>query len=509
MEIFKFTRMKKSLLFVLFCLFLIGPGFSQWQKAKLPANNAILSLAVDYATSYVYAGSAGNGVYISADTGTSWQTANTGLPPNLNIWNILVQNRNVFISTDSGIYLTVNNGVSWEQAGMKGVRVKCLTIYNTGDSIFWYAGTDKGIYISKDIRLNWSLYALSGSGISTIFSWGIAIYAGMTDGGLEYSTDYRRIWKAADTGITTHTMVKSINYGLGWIPGAGDLWQNSPVIGTNSGVYIENSKGNWIKVNNGLGSDTVVNSIISMQDIGNSGFFPITYPILAGTGNGTGNVYQFNKSLRSYSWSALATGIDGSVNALAIYQNIIFAGGSGLWSLKSDLKYLYVLDSLGTLSASGDTASIKIFSNDSWWISTYQYDWLTFSPNQGTGNATITVTVAPNTTGGWRFGSAMINAINYILDFYQDGDTALGINTTPSANVNIYPVPVIDDMVISFPNQAGNARFAIFNLSSVELLASTLTGNTTKVNMRGLNPGVYILKIYSQNMCITRKIIKQ
>jgi hypothetical protein len=511
MKIVKFTRMKKSLLLVLFCLSLIGPGFGQWQKAKLPANNPILSLAVNYSTNYVYAGSAGNGVYVSADTGTSWKTANTGLPANLNVWNILVQNKDVFIATDSGVYVTLNNGINWEQAGMKGVRVKCLTCYNTGDSIFWYAGTDRGIYISKDNRLNWSLYALSGSGVSTLFSWGIAMYAGMTDGGLEYSTDYRRIWETADTGITTQTMVKSFDYGTAvWIPDIGTMLWSNTIVGTDHGIYVEKSNGNWVKVNSGLGSDTVVNSIISMQDIGNSGFFPITYPVLAGTGNGKGNVYLFKSSLRNYSWSPLATGIDGGVNALATFRNLIFAGGSGLWSFKSDLKYLYVLDSLGTLPSTGDTATIKIFSNDSWWISTYQYDWLTFSPNQGTGDATITVTVAPNTTGDWRFGSAMFTASGFYLYFYQDGGTALGINNTLSTSVSVYPVPVKDEMIISVPEKHEYTRFSIYDVSGTELLSSYLTGNATNVDMSKYHSGVYILKLYSRNtFTATRKIIKQ
>jgi hypothetical protein len=502
--------MKKSLFLVLICLFRIGVTFGQWQKAQLPAGNVILSLAVNYSTNYVYAGSAGNGVYISADTGTSWQTANTGLPANLNVWNILVQSKNVFIATDSGIYLTVNNGVNWEQAGLKGVPVKSLAYYNAGDTIFWYAGTEKGIYMSKNNRLSWSLYALSGSAVSNLLSWGIALYAGMTDGGLEYSTDYRRIWEAADTGITNHTLVKSFDYGMPmWFPDISTMIWTSTIVGTDHGIYVDKSYGNWVKVNNGLATDTVVNSIISIQDIGNSGFNAIEYPVLAGTGNGTGNVYQFNSSLRNYSWSALATGIDGSVNALAMYRNIVFAGGSSLWVLKSDIKYLYLSDTIGEFPVAGGTGTLKIISNDFWFIKTSNYDWLTFTPNQGTGDAIVTVTAAPNTTNAWRYGSAMINSSENWLTFNQDGGTTLGINNAVSPSVSIYPVPVKDEMVISYPNQTGNTRFAIYNLSGVELLAATLTGGTTKVNISGYNPGVYILKIYSQNNCIMRKIIKQ
>ncbi|MBK6283644.1 MAG: T9SS type A sorting domain-containing protein [Draconibacterium sp.] len=70
-------------------------------------------------------------------------------------------------------------------------------------------------------------------------------------------------------------------------------------------------------------------------------------------------------------------------------------------------------------------------------------------------------------------------------------------------------MPVKDELVISYPNQPVNTRFVLYNLSGVEMITSRLTGNTTKVNMSGFNPGVYVLKIYLGNTCVTRKIMKQ
>lgn len=498
--------MKKSLLSLILSLFLFSHTFGQWQKAQLPANNAILSLAVDYATSYVYAGSAGNGVYLSADTGDNWNTANTGLPANLNVWNILIRNKNIFLATDDGVYSSANNGTTWEQSGLNGVSVKSL-IFSSYDTTF-YAGTEKGIYLSKYNMLNWALYAFADSGVSTLYSNGIALYAGMTNGGLNYYTDYRKIWAAADTGITTKTMVKSFNFanfeqfiGLGLLYG-------SEAVGTNHGVYLEKSKGSWIQANNGLGSDTIVNSIISALDLLNSEYIPFCNSELVGTGKDKGNVYLLQTFGAGYYWSALNTGIDGSVNALAMYRNIVFAGGSSLWVLKSDIKYLYASNFTSWVPAVGDTTTFKLCSNDSWFIQTGN-EWLTFSPNTGTGDATITVTVAPNNTNSLRVGFAMINASGRMLSIYQDGGNATGIDNPIKAKVTIYPVPVKDDLVISYPNQPVNTRFAIYNLGGVELLASQLTGNTTKVNMSGFKQGVYIIKIYSQNNCNTQEIIKQ
>ena len=496
--------MKKSLLLVLFCLCLFGQTFGQWQKANLPAGNAILSLAVDYATSYVYAGSAGNGIYLSADTGATWQTSNTGLPTNLNVWNILIRNKNIFLATDDGVYLSANNGTNWEQSGLKGVLVKSLT-FSSYDTTF-YAGTEKGIYLSKYNGLNWSLYAFPNQGVSLVYSSGVGLYAGMTAGGLNYYTDYRKIWVAADTGITSKTMVKSIlsggYYDLGYTVGT--------IIGSDHGVYVEKSTGNWVQEKNGMGSDTIVNSILASTAFGNEAYGSlINGPLLIGTGKDPGNVYSFMQyPTGGYYWNALNTGIDGNVNALATYRNIVFAGGSSLWVLKSDIRYLYVSNGIKLLQAIGDTAKIKILSSEFWWISTPN-DWLTFSPNTGTGDATITVTAVPNNTNSMRVGLAMINANGKMLIFYQDAGNTTGIDNPSSANITIYPVPVKDALVISYPTQPENIRFVLYNLSGVEMLASQLTGNTTKVNLSGFKPGVYVLKIYSQNTCTTRKIVKQ
>jgi hypothetical protein len=252
--------MKKSLLFVLLSLFLFGHSFAQWQKANLPAGNAILSLAVDYSTSYVYAGSEGNGVYISADTGATWKTANTGLPANLNVSNILIKNKNIFLATNDGVYSSVNNGTSWQQAGLKGVLVNSLTCYNNSDTTFLYAGTDKGIYLTKNNGKSWSIFAFPGFGVSAVLSGGEnSFYAGMTAGGLNYYPDYRKIWAVADSGITNKTIVKSLNNVPIWNLSLGNA--GTIAAGTDHGVYFMKSKGKWIQSTDGLASDTMVNSI--------------------------------------------------------------------------------------------------------------------------------------------------------------------------------------------------------------------------------------------------------
>jgi hypothetical protein len=260
--------MKKSLLSLILSLFLFGHSFAQWKKAKLPASNAILSLAVDYSTSYVYAGSEGNGVYMSADTGATWKTANTGLPANLNVSNILIQNKNIFLATNDGVYKSANNGNSWQQAGLKGVLVKSLTCYIV-DTVYLYTGTEKGIYLSKNNGVSWSLFAFPDTGINAVLSNGAAhFYAGKETGGLVYYADYHRNW-ATDTGIKSNITIKSLNINM---LGASESY-TFLTAATNHGAYYLDNKGNWVPIKGGLSSDTIVNTIISTPDMLRSRFY--------------------------------------------------------------------------------------------------------------------------------------------------------------------------------------------------------------------------------------------
>jgi hypothetical protein len=413
------------------------------------------------------------------------------------------------LATDDGVYTSVNNGTNWQQAGLKGILVNSLN-FNSYDTTF-YAGTEKGIYLSKYNGLSWALYAFPNQGVSLVYSSGVGLYAGMTTGGLNYYADYRKIWATADTGITSNIIVKSFteNTSYQMFPGLGFYLGNNAAV-TNHGVFVEKSTGNWVQANNGLASDTIVNSMSSSSDLQFQGFTTMYNNLFLGTGKDPGNVYSLHNSVTGYYWSALSTGIQGSVNALAQYRNIVFAGGSDLRVLKSDLKYLYTSKSLiSWVPATGDSTTFKLFTNDFWWISTSQYDWLTFSPNTGTGDAIITVIAAPNNTKDIRFGFIFINAQEATLSFYQEAANTTGIDNPIQANITIYPVPVTDELVISVPNQPNNVRYSIYNLSGMELLAAQLTGSVTKVNMSGFKPGVYVFKIYSGNTCVTRKIIKQ
>lgn len=64
-------------------------------------------------------------------------------------------------------------------------------------------------------------------------------------------------------------------------------------------------------------------------------------------------------------------------------------------------EYLAVTPTSLQLSAEGQTAEITIKANRSWSIVSYA-SWLTISPNEGSGNATVRISADKNTTGELR-----------------------------------------------------------------------------------------------------------
>ena len=111
----------------------------------------------------VYAGSYGQGVFLSTDNGSNWVTINDGLISNgyLNgqaIWSLTVSGSDIFAGTENGVFLLTNNTTSWTQIN-NGIEssslMKLRSIANAGTAVF--AGTyGGGIYFSSNYGSNWT-----------------------------------------------------------------------------------------------------------------------------------------------------------------------------------------------------------------------------------------------------------------------------------------------------------------------------------------------------------------
>src|SRR5262249_42640587 len=163
----------------------------------------------------LFAGSTAHGVYISRDTGQTWQPANSGLSPNANIdtlfWEPVQQT--LYASVDGkGLFASTNGGQSWMARG-NGLpkRTFALILLSEGGLVAatptLYAGTENGLYASTDGGASWSEM---GTGLPAGRVLSLAtdplhadwLYAG---------TD-TTVYRSQDAGRTWHLLASGLNH---------------------------------------------------------------------------------------------------------------------------------------------------------------------------------------------------------------------------------------------------------------------------------------------------------
>ncbi|MGB9702634.1 MAG: WD40/YVTN/BNR-like repeat-containing protein, partial [Candidatus Kapaibacteriota bacterium] len=99
---------------------------------------------------YIYAGTNGNGVFVSNDNGNTWSQKNTVLSNSV-IFSLENFGSDILAGTRGDIFLSTDNGNSWARLGYKISNVMSLAI--NGNNIL--AGTENGIYLSTDFGNSW------------------------------------------------------------------------------------------------------------------------------------------------------------------------------------------------------------------------------------------------------------------------------------------------------------------------------------------------------------------
>jgi YVTN family beta-propeller protein len=75
-----------------------------------------------------------------------------------------------------------------------------------------------------------------------------------------------------------------------------------------------------------------------------------------------------------------------------------------------------------------------------------------------------------------------------------------------TANINVYPIPAIDNLTIESPQ---DAVIEITNIQGQPILQQQLQQGKTDINISGLAKGVYILRLCSNDKTEVSRIIKE
>jgi hypothetical protein len=98
---------------------------------------------------------------------------------------------------------------------------------------------------------------------------------------------------------------------------------------------------------------------------------------------------------------------------------------------------------------------------------------------------------------------SLVNCENFFSSIYNFKD---------EIKIDIYPVPAISKLTVEWTKLLNNySMLYIYNISGSLLLAQKLPLNSNKIeiNLQNLSAGIYIIKIFNKETCISKRFIKE
>ncbi len=283
----------------------------------------VLSLAAN--SSGLFAGTQGNGVYVSRDNGVTWSPSNQGLPSGCNVNTITTIGDSDLVAGIAGtfvpgtIYRSTDDGASWVDVNNGlSINTGVYGLASIGPKVF--AAGSSGGYLSTDGGINWTL--TNGNGgfpskvtIGAAFAQRSTFFAGGTGTGVLVSTDGGTQWSVSDSGIPVNANVSSIG---------GD--GTNVFVATDVGFYRSTDDGtSWAAADSGIPAGTV---------FGISTVSGVPGYILFAAGGGGAYMNEFLSTDGGTSWKEIDQGmIPVNVSSAVIDSSRIFigveSGGSG------------------------------------------------------------------------------------------------------------------------------------------------------------------------------------
>ena len=195
-----FNNYIKAKTFFLSLLLISNYTFAQtWQQTNGPYGGAINCIAISGMN--LFAGTNSNGVFISTNNGTSWNSVNNGFT-DIEVFSLEVSGTNLYAGTYGNVFLSTNNGTSWTSVnnGLTNGIVSSLLVSGTN----LYAGTGGGVFLSTNNGTSWTSVnkGLTDSTVGSLAVSGTNLYAGTYGGGVFLSTNSGTSWTSVNNGLT-------------------------------------------------------------------------------------------------------------------------------------------------------------------------------------------------------------------------------------------------------------------------------------------------------------------
>ncbi len=206
-----------------------------WEETAGEPDTGLDIDALFFTGNQFYAGSQGDGVFVSADKGHTWQQLNNGLE-NLTIRRFAEIKNNIYVGTNGGLYRLNKAERKWEHLfGDKLLQVNGIIEFE--DEI--YIGTNKGVFKSSVNQNEWT-HVFSGISLHNISSANVIVYA-LAYNELFQSKNKGQTWESAQFGIPKG------KYSF-------QLRQNNGVefVGQWDGIYTKDLNNNWKLLHTGI-----------------------------------------------------------------------------------------------------------------------------------------------------------------------------------------------------------------------------------------------------------------
>jgi len=155
-------------------------------------------------------------------------------------------------------------------------------------------------------------------------------------------------------------------------------------------------------------------------------------------------------------------------------------------------------------SAQNSTQNFDLTTNIGWTASSDQ-TWLSLSPDNGIGSASISITAAANPTTIPRIANITIKGDNVpeiIIVVTQEGKPT-GLEDTENNEISVYPIPASSTLYIQGIDQ--NSTIALYDIHGA--IKTVRTTNHNSIDVTDLPRGIYILHVTEKQRTTIRKII--
>jgi hypothetical protein len=189
--------MKNFVSIIILFLTLYGQSYAQWQKTNFPSTTKVNTIAIS--DSNIFAGTNGDGIFVSTDNGENWVSINEGLQNKI-VHTIFINGTTIFAGTETGASISTNNGLNWStvNSGLsdKGVWSFAISNFIPGRSTI-FAGTWSGIYFSTNDGTIWEATSLSNTTmpVHSIVVHKNFVFAATLAGGVFNSQSNGMVWR--------------------------------------------------------------------------------------------------------------------------------------------------------------------------------------------------------------------------------------------------------------------------------------------------------------------------